>query len=148
MSAPHPAETHYSGRNPMRVLALLAAGTTFFAAPLTAQAATGSAANLTPAASSSTQLAAAWPSCVTAIRIKLNNDGWSDPKWQVRVVNRCASRIKYSIVRDRQSDFGYVEVASGKTGFRNIGKYSFGHSASEPDGVKIYYRGTRYTKRF
>lgn len=133
----------------MRVLALLAAGTTFFAAPLTAQAATGSAAGLTPAASSSTQLAAAaWPSCVTATRIKLNNDGWSDPKWQVRVVNRCASRIKYSIVRDRQSDFGYVEVASGKTGFRNIGKYSFGHSASEPDGVKIYYRGTRYTKRF
>ncbi|MGI5290146.1 hypothetical protein ACQEVF_43345 [Nonomuraea polychroma] len=118
----------------MRVLALLAAGTTFFAAPMTAQAATGSA--------------AAWPSCVTATRIKLNNDGWSDPKWQVRVTNRCASTIKYSIVRDRQSDFGYVAVASGKTGYRNIGKYSFGHSASEPDGVKIYYRGTRYTKRF
>jgi len=133
----------------MRVLALLAAGTTFFAAPLTAQAATSSAASLTPVASSSAQrAAAAWPSCVKATRIKLNNDGWSDPKWQVRVVNNCASRIKYAIVRDRQSDFGYVEVASGNTHFRNIGKYSFGHSASEPDGVKIYYRGTRYTKRF
>jgi hypothetical protein len=129
----------------MRVLALLAAGTTFFAAPLTALAPPGWAAG--PAARA--QLAAgAWPSCVTATRIKLSNDGWSDPKWQVRVTNRCAGTIKYSIVRDWQSDFGYVAVASGKTSYRNIGKYSFGHSASEPDGVKIYYRGTRYTKRF
>ncbi|WP_188189669.1 hypothetical protein [Nonomuraea sp. SYSU D8015] len=120
----------------MRVLALLTAGTMFFtAAPLTAQAAT-------------TGSAAAWPSCVKATRTKLNNDGWSDPKWQVRVANHCSRRIKYAIVRDRQSDFGYVEVAPDKTSFRNIGKYSFGHSASEPDGVKIYYRGTRYTKRF
>ena len=133
----------------MRVLALLAAGTAFFAAPLTAQAATGSAAGLTPVASSSAQrAAAAWPSCVKATRTKLNNSGWSDPKWQVRVANNCASRTKYSIVRDRQSDFDYVAVAPGKTSSRNIGKYSFGHSASEPDGVKIYYRGTRYTKRF
>jgi hypothetical protein len=148
MHTPHPSETRYSGRNPMRVLALLAAGTTFFAAPVTAQAATGSDAGSQVASSSAQRAAAAWPSCVKASRIKLNNDGWSDPKWQVRVVNNCASRIKYSIVRDRQSDFGYVTVASGKTGFRNIGKYSFGHGASEPDGVKIYYRGTRYTKRF
>ncbi|MGN9845286.1 hypothetical protein ACTMTI_44915 [Nonomuraea sp. H19] len=135
----------------MRVLPLLAAGTTFFllAAPLTAQAATGSATSLTPVSSSSAQrAAAAWPSCVKATRIKLNNDGWSDPKWQVRVVNNCTRTIKYAIVRDRQSDFGYVAVSAGKTGYRNIGKYSFGHSASEPDGVKIYYRGTRYTKRF
>ncbi|GAA3714138.1 hypothetical protein GCM10022224_094690 [Nonomuraea antimicrobica] len=93
-------------------------------------------------------MAAAWPSCVKASRTKLNNSGWSDPKWQVSVSNRCARGIKYAIVRDRQSDFGYVAVASGKSHGRNIGKYSFGHSASEPDGVKIYYRGTRYTKRF
>ncbi|MFI7641620.1 hypothetical protein [Nonomuraea sp. NPDC049400] len=133
----------------MRVLALLAAGTTLFAAPLTAQAATGSAAGLTPVASSSAQrAAAAWPSCVKATRTKLNNKGWSDPKWQVRVDNHCSRTIKYAIVRDRQSDFGYVSVAPGKSHSRNIGKYSFGHSASEPDGVKIYYRGTRYTKRF
>jgi hypothetical protein len=134
----------------MRVLALLAAGTTFFAAPLTAaQASTGSTGSQTSVASSSVQrAAAAWPSCVNATRTKLNNDGWSDPKWQVRVSNRCARTIKYSIVRDWSSDFGYVAVAPGKTSYRNIGRYSFGHSASEPDGVKIYYRGTRYTKRF
>lgn len=113
----------------MRVIAALAVGATLFAAPMTAQA-------------------AAWPSCVKATRTKLNNDGWSDPKWQVRLTNGCAGRTKYAIVRDRQSDFGYVEVGPGKTHYRNIGKYSFGHSASEPDGVKIYYRGTRYTKRF
>ncbi|MFC4007814.1 hypothetical protein ACFOY2_11310 [Nonomuraea purpurea] len=133
----------------MRVLPLLAAGATLFAAPLPAQAATGSATGLTQVASSSAQrAAAAWPSCVKATRTKLNNKGWSDPKWQVRVENRCARTTKYAIVRDRQSDFGYVSVASGKSHYRNIGKYSFGHSASEPDGVKIYYRGTRYTKRF
>ncbi|MFC0627739.1 hypothetical protein [Kribbella deserti] len=137
----------------MRVLAILALGTTFVAAPLSAQAVTaGSAevAGMTPAASSGVQLAAAaaWPSCVKATRTKLNNDGWSDPKWQVKVANTCANRIKYSIVRDHQSDFDYVEVAAGKTSYRNIGKYSFGHSASQPDGVKIYLRGTKYTKRF
>ncbi|MEQ4718146.1 hypothetical protein [Nonomuraea sp. B19D2] len=123
-------------------------GTTlFFAAPSTAQATTtGPAASLAPVASA--QRAAAWPACVKAGRTKLNNSGWSDPKWQVAVSNSCASRIKYAIVRDHQSDFGYVEVAPGKTHRRNIGKYSFGHGASEPDGVKIYYRGTRYTKRF
>jgi hypothetical protein len=145
----------------MRVLALLAASAAFLATPLTAQAATGSPADPTPAASPSpspsaspvaspsAQIAAAtWPSCVKATRTKLNNSGWSDPKWQVRAVNQCGSKIKYAIVRDQQSDFGYVEVGAGKTHYRNIGKYSFGHSASEPDGVKIYYRGTRYTKRF
>lgn len=133
----------------MRVLAFLAAGATFLAAPVAAHAATGSATGLTPAASSSAQLAAAaWPSCVKASRIKLNNSGWTDPKWQVRVVNNCSRGIKYAIVRDRQSDFGYVAVARGKTHFRNIGKLSFGHDASKPDGVKIYYRGTRYEKRF
>ncbi|MCG5213061.1 hypothetical protein [Streptosporangium sp. KLBMP 9127] len=122
-------------------------GTTlFFAAPLTAQATTGSAADLATVASA--EAAAAWPSCVKAGRTKLNNSGWSDPKWQVAVSNRCASRIKYAVVRDQQSDFGYVEVASGKAHSRYIGKFSFGHGASEPDGVKIYYRGTRYTKRF
>ncbi|MGW0810728.1 hypothetical protein [Nonomuraea sp. NPDC002799] len=119
----------------MRILPILAVGTAFlFAAPVAAQAATSSA--------------AAWPSCVKASRTKLNNSGWSDPKWQVTVSNRCSHTTKYSIVRDHQSDFGYVAVSAGKTSRRNIGKYSFGHGASEPDGVKIYYRGTRYSKRF
>ncbi|WP_328991440.1 hypothetical protein OG394_34720 [Kribbella sp. NBC_01245] len=130
----------------MRVLAILALGTTFVAAPLSAQAATGSATSPTQIASPTA--ITAWPSCVKATRTKLNNSGWSDPKWQVRVANTCANRIKYSIVRDHQSDFDYVEVAAGKTSIRNIGKYSFGHSSSQPDGVKIYLRGTKYTKRF
>ena len=125
----------------MRVFAITALGVTLLATPLTAQAA--------PADQlASPTAAAAWPSCVTATRTKLNNEGWSDPKWQVSVANRCSSRIKYSIVRDHQSDFDYVEVKAGKTSIRNLGKFSFGHSASQPDGVKIYKGGTRYTKRF
>jgi hypothetical protein len=131
----------------MRVLALLAVGTTFFAAAPAAQAATGSAPGLTPVASVQ-RAAAKWPSCVKVSRTKLNNSGWSDPKWLVEVANRCSSKIKYSIFRDHDSDWGYVTVPAHKVGRSRIGKYSFGHSASKPDGVKIYYRGTRYKKRF
>ncbi|GAB3818708.1 hypothetical protein [Kribbella italica] len=127
----------------MRVLAILALGTTLLAAPLTAQAAPGTPADAAPQA-----VAAAWPSCVKVVRTKLNNDGWNDYKWVVDVTNKCSSGISYNVTRNGSSDYGYRDVAAGKSGSTYTGKLSFGHDASKPDGVKMYYKGTKYTKTF
>lgn len=133
----------------MRSLVILALGVSFLAAPVAAQAAP--ATSVVAAQPATTKaVAAAWPSCVKVVRTKLNNSGKMEYKWVVEATNNCNSTIKFNVVRNGAPDYGYRTVAAHKSGSTYTGKgdSSSGHDMSKPDGVKMYYKGTKYTKTF